>query len=217
MTVLLIDNDPAIVEKNSAYLQLMGCDTLSAYTGREALSLVSDADCVVLETNLPDIDGYTLASRINKIDPVPILFLTSNRSDEDIEKCFSLGSDYLVKPHNLKEMYLRIMAAIKRQVNEGVIQFPPFLIYTHKLMVCVDGEDLLLTPREYAIFMLLYETPKRVVSHRALFKKLWGAGEFSAHLVQQNVSTLRRKLKAAGTDRGFIKTVHGVGYMLELF
>lgn len=217
MNVLLVDGEPDIVENNAEYLGARGYGILKAANGREALALVGEADCVILDVMLPDIDGYTLAPKLCAIKPVPILFLTALQSEEDMEMCFALGTDYLKKPYSLKELLLRIGAMFKNSANatDGIVHLPPLMIDTHRLAVQMGGSELSLTPREYAILMVLSRSPNHAFSHGELFKTLWGDGEVSTHLIQQNVSTLRRKLEEAAPEIRFIKTVHGKGYMLK--
>ncbi len=217
MKILLVDDDEGIILNNTEYLELKGYEVLKAFNAAQALDLVCLCDCVVLDVNLPDINGFELAPQLKRLKNVPIIFLTAMQTEADIEKGFDLGNDFLRKPYSLKELSLRIAALLKNATDtrESSVSLPPLSIDVIKLNAKIGENELSLTPREYAILMALCEVPNQMLTHEQLFTQLWGSGEVSQHLVRQNVSTLRRKLEEAAPDIRFIKTIHGTGYVLR--
>lgn len=217
MTVLLVDGDVDAVKKNSDYLESKGYRVLKAPDGSEALLLSVLSDFAVIDVELPDMDGYEIAEAIKMRNPVPVLFLTDPGSYENMERAFKLDGDYVKKPYSPNELCLRIVTMLQKVAieNDGIIRMPPLLIDTRHLSVRIRGSELFLTPREYLMLVTLCRSPNRPLSHEALFRNLWGNGEVSPHLVQQNISTLRRKFEKAAPDIRFITTIHGFGYMFR--
>lgn len=216
MKLLLVDDDTDIITNNAEYLSAKGYEILTAMSGSEALLLCCDADLIVLDVGLPDIDGFALAGRLSAKTPAPILFLTARGADEDMERGFSLGYDYMRKPYSVKELSLRIDSILKKQTRNkpSVVELPPLTVDARNLTVTLSGKPVPLTPREFAILITLIETPGVMLTYSQIYERIWGPNGFMTSTVAQHVASLRRKLEECSQLR-FIKTHRGIGYSFE--
>ncbi len=212
-TVLLVDDDVDILDNNTEYLAGKGYRVLAAGSGNEALALVSQADIVVLDVGLPDIDGFALVPQMMRIKRLPILFLTARSDDWCIENGFALGADYMKKPYSIKELSLRIQSILTRSSSllNGILTLAPLSVNTNTLSVSVHDIPILLTPREFTMLTTLIQARGTVLTYEAIYARIWGGQGFAISIVAQHMSSVRRKLELA-SRLNFIRTVRGVGY-----
>jgi DNA-binding response OmpR family regulator len=211
--ILLVDDDFRFAEVLSVALQKSNLHLHHAKRGADVVALAT-YDAVLLDLNLPDLDGLDLCRRIRSQSSVPIIILTARGGLNDKVKGLRRGADdYLVKPFSVVELLARLEAVLRR----GRVAEPPgpvlgrLALDTGRHKAIVDGRDLELTRKEFYLLSALAGTSGAVVRKDLLMTQVWQTADPSAHrTVEVHVSSLRTKIK----DAALIETVRGVGYRL---
>ena len=178
-------------------------------------------DLVIIDVMLPDLDGFRIANFLKNrpdLSEIPIIFLTAKVSEEDKLKGFELGADdYITKPFSVKELIARVKAVLRRagKWKEGkVFKVGGLEVDTDRVRVCVDGNEVRLTPSEFKILRFLLENYGRPVSRDRLIEEIRGHDHnASDRAVDVHIKHLRDKLGKRGR---YIKTVRGFGYKFEI-
>lgn len=219
--MLLIDDEPALLESLSYSLEKNGFSPLPAITlaaAREHLDKGA-VDLIVLDLMLPDGDGFSLLESRRGNGPRPPLIVLSSRSGEaDRVRALESGADdYVTKPFSPREMVARIRAVLRRTgADESSPEAIPLVVDTKTRKVTVHGQSLELTRAEFDILALLETEPGHVFSRAKIISVNWGDGfALSDRTIDSHVKALRRKIGEAGGDPNWIETVRGVGYRLE--
>jgi len=220
--VLVVDDEPSIVEVISMALRFQGFDVETAATGREAIAAVSrfNPDLMILDVMLPDIEGFEVASRLGaQRAGVPIIFLTARDSTEDkIRGLSGGGDDYMTKPFSLEELVARIRTILRRTgqaaAESGRLQFADLELDEESHEVRRAGEPIELTATEFRLLRYLMLNPRRVLTRAQLLDHVWDY-DFGGdgRVLETYISYLRKKLDAHGPS--LIRTVRGVGYGLR--
>jgi len=219
--IVVVDDEPSIVDAVATALRYEGFQVEEAGTGRDALSAVlrSDPDLVVLDWMLPDIDGIEVGRRIRERGfKTAILFLTAKDAVENkVEALRAGGDDYVTKPFSLAELVARVQAILRRTGSElpgDVLRHADLVLDETRHEVLRGKIRIELTATEFALLRFLMLNPRRVLSKAQILQNVWRY-DFggNANVVETYVSYLRRKLDAAGPP--LIRTVRQVGYMLE--
>jgi two-component system, OmpR family, response regulator MprA len=220
--VLIVDDDRSLREALRRALTLGGYDTVSAASGKEALTQVGQAspDALVLDIGLPDLDGLEVCRRLRaEGNRVPVLILTARDAIEDrIDGLDAGADDYLVKPFDVGELKARLRALLRRISNDdapGVLSFDELRLDPVRHGVAVGEQFVELTRTEYQLLELLMRNPRRVLTHNLIYERVWGY-DFgpASNALRVYVGYLRRKLQDAGA-RPLLHTVRGVGYVLR--
>jgi two-component system response regulator VicR len=222
-TVLIIEDDPLQAEVVCLLLEHHGFSTVHALDGAEGLRRLYDTqpDLVILDLMLPQIDGWEVCRRIREMSTVPIIIMTSRRSDEEKVKGLRLGADdYVVKPFNSQELMARIGAVLRRTrlpppSKNTVMRFGggDLIIDPTTLTMILDGNEVELTPTEHRILLYLAEHPGQVVTIEDIFTAVWGFDtDVNMNNVKWYVWRLRQKLDGPDGTARFIFTERGVGY-----
>lgn len=212
--VLLVDDDPAILEVLSAYMAREGYEVLLAKEGEEALALLPRADVVVLDLMLPKVEGLEVARRLRRTFPdLPLLMLTARGEEEDRIKGLELADDYVVKPFSPREVVARIRALLRRSGLKEELCFKQLLIRPRERMAYLKGEPLPLSRLEFDLLLTLAQHPGMVFTRERLLEKVWGP-EFLGvdRVVDVHIASLRKKLLDDPENPRYIETVRGVGY-----
>lgn len=224
--ILLAEDEPEIVEILSAYLARSGLRTLHAANGRKALELhlSHKPDLVLLDVQMPEVDGWRVLSEIRHRGDTPVIMLTA--MDQDIDKLMGLrigADDYVVKPFNPAEVVARTQAVLRRSMAQGmpppqkVLRLDPLQIdlENHEASVLIRDkrQQLTLTLTEFRLLAHLANAPKRVFSRAELLSACLPEGETLERTVDSHVSKLRKKLEALDVH-GIPFGVRGVGYRL---
>jgi len=219
--ILVVDDEPSIVDAVATALRYEGYDVQEARTGREALEAVAreEPDLIVLDWMLPDIAGIDVGRRVRERGfKSAILFLTAKDATENkVEALRAGGDDYVTKPFSLAELVARTQAILRRTAGDlpgDVLRFADLALDESRHEVR-RGEALIeLTATEFSLLRYFMLNPRRVVSKGQILQNVWRY-DFggNANVVETYVSYLRRKLDAAGPP--LIKTVRQAGYMLE--
>jgi two-component system OmpR family response regulator len=220
--VLVVDDEPNLVEVVSMALRFQGFNVESASSGREAIAAVAafKPHLIVLDVMLGDMEGFEVARRLGaQRSGVPIIFLTARDSTEDKVRGLSGGGDdYMTKPFSLEELLARIRTILRRtgqaHADTGVLQFADLEMDEESREVRRAGEIIDLTATEYRLLRYLLLNPRRVMTRAQLLDHVWNY-DFGGdgRVLETYVSYLRKKLDAHGPS--LIRTVRGVGYGLQ--
>ncbi|PKQ30567.1 MAG: DNA-binding response regulator [Actinobacteria bacterium HGW-Actinobacteria-2] len=223
--VLVVDDEPAIVEMLSVSLRFVGYEVDTALTGTDATRAVAAhaPDLVILDVMLPDATGFDLLGKLRSSGPVPVIFLTARDSVEDRVRGLTLGGDdYITKPFSLEEVIARVAAVIRRsRLAQGAVDEADLLSYADLTMdeegheVWRQGETIQLSPTEFALLRYLLRNAGRVLSRDQILERVWHY-DFSGDsaVVDSYIRHLRRKVDIF--DPPLIETVRGIGYSLRL-
>ena len=222
-TVLLIDDDPMLLELLSDHMVAAGFYPLTATDGAAGLYLAVKAEpsLVVLDVKMPGMDGWQVCERLREQSPVPIILLTAKSEEFDKLRGFRPGvDDYVTKPFSFAELVARVSAVVSRAV-QGRSPMPSLtsgdlVIDFDQRRVTVTGRTVDLTPTEYRLIESLARQPNRTIATERLLNEVWGseyAGE-TEH-VKHFVWALRKKVEADPGDPRHIITERGFGYRLE--
>jgi two-component system, OmpR family, response regulator len=220
--VLVVDDEPNIVDVISMALRFQGFDVASAATGAAAISAVAAfmPDLIVLDVMLPDMEGFDVAERLGaQRTRVPILFLTARDATDDKIRGLSIGGDdYVTKPFSLEELVARIRTILRRsglaEPESSRLVFEDVELDEDAHEVMRGGQLIDLTQTEYRLLRYLMLNPRRVLTRAQLLEHVWDydfGGD--ARILETYVSYLRRKLDAHGPP--LLHTVRGVGYALR--
>jgi DNA-binding response OmpR family regulator len=223
-TILLVDDEPNIIELAQMYLEQDGFRVLAAQDGQAALDRIADSmpDLVVLDLMLPLIDGWEVCRRIRAGSDLPILMLTAR--DDDIDKIVGLelgADDYLTKPFNPRELVARVRAILRRAhaaehaSEEGtILRVGDLTIDPARRTAAAGGQAVMLRAKEFDLLHALAERRGIVLSRDKLLDLVWGFDFYGqTRTVDVHVAHLRARLEEAGSSVQ-IETVWGVGYKL---
>jgi len=218
--ILVVDDEPKIVKQARDYLEKGGFQVIVAGDGTTALAMARHErpDLIVLDLNLPGMDGLDVCRALRRESDVPIIMLTARVEETDRLIGLELGADdYIVKPFSPRELVARVRAVLRR-VKGGVHQ--PGLIRTgdleidlHGHRVTRAGEPILLTRTEFNLLATLAQHPGQTFSRAQLLDRLHGvAYEGFDRSIDAHVKNLRQKLELDPTEPHYVLTVYGVGY-----
>ncbi len=219
--VLLIEDDPGVVDIARTYLAHDGHDVLIANDGMEGLRLAreSNPDLLVLDLMLPKIDGVEVCRVIREESDVPIVMLTARYGEEDRLAGLDLGADdYITKPYSPRELCARVRAVLRRAARQNggrhgdVIRHGIIRVDQAQRTAAVGGRQVTLTPTEFRLLVMFVNDPGRTFTRDQIIDRAFGY-DFDGfdRTVDAHVSHLRRKLEAGGEPR-YIHTVYEVGY-----
>ena len=216
--ILVADDEKDVVSLLRDYLELSGYCVFTAYNGAEAVEAASNApDLILLDVNMPEMDGFEVCSRLREHINCPILFLTARVEDSDKINGFAAGGDdYIIKPFSLDELGARIAAHIRREhrsaASANVRFFGNIVINYTERTVSTGDEKIDLTKKEYGIVELLSLNMGQVFDKERIYEKIWGYdAEGDSSVVAEHIRRLRAKLAKYGED-SHIGTVWGMGY-----
>jgi DNA-binding response OmpR family regulator len=224
--VLVIEDDPEIVDLLEIHLKDLSCELIKSYTGEEGLNYVKGTpfDLVILDVMLPGIDGMEVCRRIRSEQiNVPVLMLTAK--SEEIDKVLGLeigADDYLTKPFSIREFIARVKAIFRRtqMMQESLLSPSANLIEAGNLSidvemrkVNVDGKKVELSPKEFELLVLLASNPGKSYNRPRLLNLVWGYDfEGYEHTVNSHINRLRAKIEPDMANPTYILTTWGVGY-----
>ncbi len=224
--ILVVDDDPHIREVISFALEKANMKVTLANDGKQALDSFnkSPVDLIVLDINMPEMDGLECCREIRKNSEVPILFLSSR--DDEIDRILGLeigGDDYVTKPFSPRELVARVNVILKRTLSNGVdkntdsnlrLEHGRLQLDTEQHAIWWDETEVPLTATEFAMLAQLMKQPKRVFSREVIME---GAYQFNIHVsdrtIDSHIRHIRQKFSEVGCE-SIIETQHGVGYKL---
>lgn len=215
--LLIVDDEKGIVDMMESFFAPR-YDVLAAYSGQEALQKVAaDPDLILLDINMPGLDGLTVCREIREYVACPILFLTARVESTDKIDGFRAGADdYIVKPFDLDELEARVEAHLRReqrrQGNMAVRFFGELVVDYTARTVAVNGNLVSLSKKEFDIVELLSLNAGQVFDRERIYETIWGIdGEGNSDTIMEHVRKIRAKL-AVHTLHSYIDTVWGCGY-----
>lgn len=220
--VLIIDDDPQIRRFLRAGFDLEHFIVLEEETGQAGLraATLRQPDLIVVDLNLPDMDGASIVERIRTWSSVPIIVLSVRASDGDKVRLLDCGADdYVVKPFSMVELVARARTAIRRQTRgakgEVVVKLGPLSIDLVNRAVFLESIRVVLSPKEYRLLQVLAQHAGNVVTHNILMKEVWGERHLdNAHYLRILVRRLRGKIEQNPKQPRILVSELGVGYRL---
>lgn len=225
--ILIVDDNPEIREVVNVLLSNEGYQIEESDNGITAIDKCKDADLIILDIMMPEMDGFHVCRKIREITNAPILFLTARTMDQDKALGFSSGGDdYMAKPFSYNELITRVKALLRRYTvykGKQVVEEGNMII-THNLkihkesnQVYIDNERIQLTEIEYRILLLLAGNPKKLYSNQELYEHIWeDTYMYTANnTIMVHIRNLRKKLGVDPQKPIYIKTVWGKGYRFD--
>jgi two-component system, OmpR family, response regulator MtrA len=216
--VLLVEDDPAARQGLELALRRLGYEVRLAETGEAALDGICEAtvDVVVLDVMLPGADGFEVCRRLRRDSDVPVIMLTARDDDFDIVVGLEAGADdYVVKPVEPRVLDARIRAVLRRMARAGspAETHGELVIDRASLVVRRAGHEVLLTPTELRLLLVLSASPRQVFSREQLLDLVWEQDYLGdSRLVDACVQRLRAKIETDTSEPRYIQTVRGFGY-----
>lgn len=214
--ILIIEDDETICLGLKYYLEQEGFKVITTYKKDEVLEIIKDTSIVLLDINLPNINGFALFKEIKKVKDVPIIFLTANDLEVSIVRGLDMGADdYITKPFKTRELLSRIKNVLRRnKSNSNIINIGNIVIDLNQAKVFKNGIDTLLTSLEYKILLTLALNPDTIFSREKLLADIWDVNE---EYVYDNTLTvyikrIRDKIEDNPNNPKIILTIRGVGY-----
>ncbi|UJF32896.1 response regulator transcription factor [Paenibacillus hexagrammi] len=221
--ILIVDDEPEIVELIRLYLVREGYEVISANNGQDVLRIVSEhhPDLIILDILLPGLDGIEVCRQLRKTYTTPIVFLSCKCEDIDIILGLSIGGDdYITKPFSPSQLVARVKAHLRRNTyidqhreNPQLVRYPGIEIDMASHIVKVNGQPISLSAKEFDLLSLMAKTPNRVYKIEQLFELVWSLESFGdPRTLIVHISNLRKKIEPNPAEPKYIITVRGVGY-----
>lgn len=218
--ILVVDDEIAIRELIKEVLGIAEFKVTTTADGLEALNLIrqNKFDLIILDVNLPKIDGFAVLEKVRASAPTqPIIMISARTEKDDVTHGLRLGADdYIRKPFSVEELLLRVENRLRRSSNifEEIFTCGPIALDEISHKVTFDQQEVELSPTEFNLLSVLIQNKNRVLSKEKLLDIVWGMDfETSTNVVDTYISYLRKKLHKEGFEG--IKTVRGVGFKLE--
>lgn len=220
--VLVVDDEAQIRRFLRAGFEMDGFNVQDAENGSDGIknATMRPPDLVILDLNLPDVDGSEVLTRLRSWSNVPVIVLSVRSSEDEKVKLLQLGADdYVVKPFGMAELLARSHAAIRRhtrnQSGDPVVNLGRLSIDLANRAVYLEGERLSLTRKEFRLLQILAQQAGNVVTHGQLLNEVWGVGhDQDSHYLRIFVRKLRQKIEVDPTQPKLLITELGVGYRL---
>ena len=219
--ILVVDDEPWVVEAVRKYLEQAHFDVLAAYDGADALAIFerNDPDLVILDWMLPELDGLSVATRIRQSSNVPIIMLTARAEEEDRLSGFDTGiDDYVVKPFSARELEARVRAVLRRSAEREplILEVGTLRLDREQRRVWANGEPIEVSAMAFDLLAFLMEHPGRVFTRLELLEAVRGDtyGSFERS-IDSHIKRLRQKIEIDPHQPQVLLTVFGVGYKLS--
>ena len=223
MNIFLLEDDEAIGIGLTYSLENEGYTVTLAKTVKDAEKIIAGEkfSLYILDLTLPDGSGYDVCKMIKKSGAYPVIFLTAFDDEVNVVMGFELGADdYIAKPFRVKELLVRIKSVLRRYSKEspdGIIKIKELTINTNQAKVYKNGGEIILTAMEYRLLLILLNNRGKVLSRNKLLENIW---DIDGDFVEDNTLTvyikrLRDKIEEDPANPQYIKTVRGLGYVIE--
>lgn len=223
--ILVVEDDEALRKLLLLTLKLDGYQVITANDGREALTVFrqNNFDCVLLDVNMPFVDGLEVCTELRKQTDIPIIMITANSRTDDVITGIELGADhYMTKPFVLQELRARIRAILRRVNHEQrnksshILSYGEITLNEELQQVTVGGAVVNLTPIEYRMLSYLMHNPDKPISKEEFLRAVW---DYHPHqdlgFVRVTMRRLRSKVEKEPANPQYLKTVHGLGYQFS--
>jgi len=223
--ILVVEDEPSIAEVVGLYLRRSGYEVSFARDGLEAQNKIESRspDLILMDLMLPIIDGFELTRWLRDQSDIPIIMLTARRDEVDRIAGLEMGADdYILKPFSPQEVVSRVRAVLRRtkpqpdQAAEQPLTFPTMVVDPQTRLVTIDGEEIVLTAKEFDTLWLLAQHPRQVFTRNHLLERVWGISDYiDPSTVTVHIRRLREKIELDPSDPHHLITVWGVGYKFE--
>lgn len=218
--ILIVDDDPRILKDNQTYFQTMGYEVTCAATAESAEKIIlSNAlDCVILDVDLPDLNGFALCESIRAKTGIPIVFLSGYTEEENRIRGLSVGGDdYVCKPYSFRELELRVQARIRSgraAEPPRTLTYGPFSIHPASCSACCDARSVDFSSYEFDVLYFLARHPGKIYTPDQIYDSVWKApinkGQKSLQVI---MGRIRKKLHEICPDHDYIQTKRYKGYL----
>ena len=221
--ILIVEDEKDIADVLIMYLRREMVDPVWVETGEEALEELGngDFDLIILDLNLPGIDGYETLRLIRQKNRVPVIIVSAREEDADMILGFGVGADdYVVKPFSPGVLIARIRAHLRR-VSESaadrneILSFGNWILDRTRLILTRNGQKTNLSPREMDLLVFLSQNEGVAFSQEKLYEEIWGNSYGDQSTVSVHIQRLRKKLEDDFSDPRFIRTRYGFGYYFQ--
>ncbi len=214
--ILIVEDDTALRTGLTFDLKAEGYRVLTAENGKTALSMIENSvELVLLDVNLPDMDGYAVCRKIKAAYNIPVIFLTARDMEQEQIQGFECGADdYVTKPFSNQLLRKRIAAVLKRYGGGNSMYEDDYLkVDFDRFTASIEGKSITFTPTEYRLLKIFMSNAGNVLTRQLLLEKLWdNEGNYvDEHALTVNINRLRGKIESR--RRSYIKTVYGIGYI----
>ena len=219
MTILIVDDEVAIIETLENKFRKEGFTTFTAESAEDGMRLFKRVkpNLVILDIMLPNRSGHDFCKAVRRENETPIIFVSARASEEDRIAGLEMGADdYVVKPFNMTELVARVRAILRRSGNETIqelVERGDLSIDPRTHEATLDGKTLTLSPKEFGLLLFLAKNAGQVFSREALLDRIWGKDAYvTSRTVDVHVRWLRMRLATTPDAVDRIQTVRGVGY-----
>ncbi|GHU72256.1 DNA-binding response regulator [Spirochaetia bacterium] len=222
-TVLVVDDEPKILELVKSYLEMNGCKALCAKDGGEGMALFEQnpVSLILLDLMLPDFSGEEFCKKVRQVSDVPIIMITAKVEEESIIHGLNIGADdYVCKPFSPRQLMARVQAALRRRAGgtESTGQFLSYdnlIVDTEKRTLSRNGKEIALTRDEYNILTLLMSRQAKIFTREEILEAVKG-DDFSGfdRSIDSHIKRLRAKIGDDPKTPRYILTVYGMGYRI---
>jgi len=223
-TVLIVEDDKAIVDLLEIHIKDLDCKVLKAYDGEKGLELAlkEKPDLMILDVSMPKMDGFQVCQKVRAEQNTPIIMLTAKSEEIDRVLGLEIGADdYITKPFSVRELIARIKAIFRRtnmnnadeEESQGVLKFEGLTIDREKRKVVKHSSKIDLSPKEFDLLVLMASKPGKSYSRSDLLNLIWGY-DFDGyeHTVNSHINRLRSKIEDDMANPQYIITSWGIGY-----
>lgn len=228
-TILVVEDEPGILETIQIYLIQKGFNVLAANNGVQGMVYIENnaIDLVCLDIMMPQMDGLTMLKRVREVHDIPVIIISAKTQESDKVMGLDLGADdYISKPFDLSELVARINANLRRysqisnlkksvEVSDDVYRVGDIELDDSLKQVLVRGEEVRLTPKEYQILLMLIKKPGRIFSAEMIYESVWEEQAINTETIMVHIRNLREKIEINPKKPEYLKVVWGLGYKLE--
>lgn len=226
-SVLIIDDEKELSEYTAKYFNMSGVSAQFALDAKTALEYLKDNtySLILLDINLGDDSGFELCQTIRQTLDIPIFFISARSAEDDMLLALSIGGDdYICKPYSLGVLLAKVKAELKRyesshkpdeKDSDHIVKLGSAEIDLKKATITKDGKETALKSMEYKILVYLLRNSDRVIPKEEIFEKIWDTTVVGDVTLNVHIRHLREKIEDDAGDPRFIKTVWGVGFMLD--
>lgn len=217
--VLMVDDDKSLLKLNRDFFEQCGYEVFCVDNARAAVAAAASAsyDCMILDIDLPDSDGFDVCIAVRETASLPIVFLSAYTEEENRVRGLSIGGDdFVCKPCSLTELELRVRLRIQSHLQDRIpeaLEFGALRIDPERRIACYDDRSLDLTRIEFDIVYFLARRPERIYSYEQLYHSVWHEPiNLGRHSIQVRIGAIRKKLCQHCPDKEYIRTIRHKGY-----
>jgi DNA-binding response OmpR family regulator len=222
MKILVVDDDRVLADVVAFTLRREGFEVIQAYDGAAGLERWTDEqpDLIILDVNMPKVDGFEVCRRIRAKANTPILMLTVRGEEDDIVNGLEIGADdYIVKPFSPRQLVARLKAILRRAVDQiplSELRVGEMILFSsiREVILSPQGESVSLTPLENRLLECLMINAGRVLTFDSIIDHVWGPAAADRDMLRQVIHRLRAKIESKPSEPIYIQTVPGLGYGL---